>query len=590
MSTTRHDDFYITLSSDGSTSFQDNQPANFRIQLDKPVLLGSGNWKVGLSAIQYPQAINNIDNETFIRYWNGAELKTLYFPATYVKDISSFIAYLNMMVKQVKFKSTLTLLSERFQSTPSDEMRREIMQSTNIIIPTAAGHSAQFPSNDHSEERVINIKPKDSTLSTVNYTDYTTQRPMIHISDDETDQFLLKPFNLTTISDAPTLFPLPNIDSYTEGELRLINEELEVTNLSDNLKTLNTITSSRDIFKKLLSDESLPKEALLEPPQYEGLFSCSWNETSNNLHFAFQSPDVDIGFSPALMNILGFKAHNSVDLLEFEKRRFFHTYLKYIAGNGTFLQGKEFQIFRHMLLSEDEQLMEDTLSLKEKEPQQDENPYWLFIIRILTHLFKINPITVWNDFNAYLTNSDSTVIATNNSWPLHSPWRLYFNNDNFTKLVSVICGKSTDGNIFPTNHFNSDKLIFRQRGAVISYYMLQALCNEYPSNNMTSTILPSLSYANSTFFIYTDIIEPDYFNESKARLLGIIQTTKTHNDEKNLSFIRQTLNPVQYKPCAAGLNTLATIHVYILSLSGIIIPFQRGPVFIELHFIRERST
>jgi hypothetical protein len=265
--------------------------------------------------------------------------------------------------------------------------------------------------------------------------------------------------------------------------------------------------------------------------------------------------------------------------------------LKKLSGNSWFLRGKAFEKFRSCFLSS----YKKYYALYEPNNTEKSVLYWQFIVKIITQLFKIDPIQVWNDFNGYLTTKDPTRIAMNDEWPKNTPWDKYFDNKEFYEIIDRIEWSETrekrdpfSMRVFPRNKYDSDKLVFRKRGILLAYYMLKILCDEYPPDAILRTdIQPALTYLNSNFFIYTDIIEPNIINDQSGRIL--IQTNHNVVPNQYNNFIRQCFSPIQYKKCAAGIINLETIHIYIYSVLGEEMRFQRGPVFIELHFIRERS-
>ena len=268
--------------------------------------------------------------------------------------------------------------------------------------------------------------------------------------------------------------------------------------------------------------------------------------------------------------------------------------MKNISLNGSFLHGKAFKIFRDTFIKENDQILQR--SQNETPGDQMDKRYWNFMVQIITRLFKINPEQVWNDFNGYLNiNDDPEQIAQNDYWPaLKSPWKTYFGNKEFDVLINIVYGEKMDkerqnqtGRVFPTNNFDSDRMVFQKRGIIIAFYMLKTLCEEYTPTILRADIEPDVMYANSTLFIYSDLIETNYINDIRGRLL--LQTNHNVATNSQNAFVRQRFNPIQYKQCAAGMIDLDLFHINISSLLGKEIPFQRGPVFIELHFIRERS-
>jgi hypothetical protein len=81
-------------------------------------------------------------------------------------------------------------------------------------------------------------------------------------------------------------------------------------------------------------------------------------------------------------------------------------------------------------------------------------------------------------------------------------------------------------------------------------------------------------------YVYTDIIRSEAFNDDMTRILTTIQT---EGSVGQMSTYRP--NTVQYKNLDR--SDLSNIKVLIVSDSGKPVPFQRGPVVITLHFVRK---
>jgi hypothetical protein len=393
--------------------------------------------------------------------------------------------------------------------------------------------------------------------------------------NEDNMNLLLKFFQLNQFNQNGKLFSIPSdLLPYESEELADIEEEENIKDLSQQVK--NDLASAVEIYEYLLLTRAQPRLNLsdfLEPDSYTQLYECSsWD---SGYSFKFHAPDIDIGLSPILMTTLGFSRDFSKrSIKDFEKRRFFQAYLENVANNDSFLQGKGFKFFRDRFLIEFNNLT--------KLPESSSS-LWQFMVHIITRLFKIDAIQVWNDFNGYLNTKESNQIASNDTWPKNTPWSAYFDNKSFYALIEYIWKEDFDDTVvsrnktFSRNKFNSDSVVFRKRGILLAFYMLKTLCEEYPNadNILKTDIQPALLYSNSTFFIYTDIIEPNYVNEDRARLL--IQTINNSKKKSQDGFVRQTFNPIQYKQCAAGIINLSTIHVFIYSLLGKEVAFQRGP-------------
>ena len=567
----KQDEFFVTLSSDGSSSYQDNKPGNFQIQLDNAIQLNSGDWKVGLLAVQYPRMINNFGLDTYIKLWNGSNEDIHYFPNTHFSKADDLSAYL-----------TKTFKRKPFVFPQYDVNSTKNILSTNFV--------------------------KSFNLSTI-------------------DDTLFRHFNLTHLS------PEAKEDIFTNTKPLFDRRILPILSDEDKLELTRLDKIDRDILRAVTNNELEKLQpnpennvrkalhifySLFQPSltEIKDLNDFTVNETQSKIkatintegYFSIESntSEFDIGISPTLRYILGYSNKSNYTIENYDKRRFFHTYLRYVAKNNLFLTGTFFTVLCKILYSERVEL--ERLLKSSGNKAKLLASYKRVYRTILSELLNIECEHVWDDFTRYVDPENTTIDNSPNTlifgshWPQNSPWEKYFNNEKFYKHVAYMEQKT------PSDQYDYNKKTFTDieghhlryrfkiRGEIIASYMLYTLAEEMFQNTnqfpqgvemlAPADVTPIISYPNSCLYIYTDIIEPNYFNESRSRLLAIVESRV--NDSR-VDYIRQEINNVQYKPLIVGLKTLSIIHIYIYSLLGAPINLQTGPLFIQLHFIRERS-
>lgn len=124
---------------------------------------------------------------------------------------------------------------------------------------------------------------------------------------------------------------------------------------------------------------------------------------------------------------------------------------------------------------------------------------------------------------------------------------------------------------------------FEMQGTVIVYYMLKCLWEEQLLGNPLTTIVPpDLYYSTDTLLIYSDIVEAEVVNEANMAILRQLKLPQ-HDENRN---VQTDFNPVQYKKCIRT-ETLSNLRIYISSITGDLVNFLRGPIFVVLHFVQE---
>jgi hypothetical protein len=115
--------------------------------------------------------------------------------------------------------------------------------------------------------------------------------------------------------------------------------------------------------------------------------------------------------------------------------------------------------------------------------------------------------------------------------------------------------------------------------------MIKTLCFESPlKKENKANRAPYIHNMNDSFLIYSNLVEPYYFNESKSPLLGIITTPLSQNS--TVKSVKYEFSNIQYLPCAQQTGIISTVRIYISSPDGKIIPFQRGPIIVQLKLKR----
>jgi hypothetical protein len=494
------DSFYVTLSSDASREiYTENNPSNFRVQLSQPLNLDNGLWKVGLSTIQFPCAINNVGpkSDTNMVLWNGHRRYEVQFPNWKCDTIKQFVEYLNELVE-------------------------------NSAVTRTFKSNWRYMVEEVEKNRVSKLNPDN--LSILN----EFEKPLMKDFDtpelqDVYDIMGLKidavPSKITTPRAAPT--SIYKTTKARMGQLRI--------------KTLIDFNSGK------------------EPDVYSIKFSY---DKLGRFQVLCNSPDFDIGMSESLLVMTGIVDKPEFSMERYNRRRRFHSYLLYASNDVYLLRGlprtKLRTFFTHP-------------------PSQKNMDY-------LTFGLHLSPDQVWADCTEDLTVERVT------SWPYGSKWEKYFDCQEFYELVQQIetlhsqtqplykqIGHRSKGQTF---HSAADT---RFKGSVVAYFMMKTLVEEQlMGRTLYADIPPHMNYPNDTFLIYSDIVKPELFNNLHAPLLGMLIVDGAHGEIQ-----RHEVSNIHYKYLTS--NQISSIKIMITSILGRPIPFQRGPVFIQLHLIRARQ-
>jgi len=159
--------FYITLPSN-STTFSDNKPGSFRVQLPNPINFADDSWEVALTELIYPKSYCNIEAKrtlglfmtdktrndwlslTFMGVpgYDGAHKFSL--PTGYYGSIDELVAVIN---KRIQFGYL-----SRFNYFNYTDYVTEYSQRENSNVATVDKHRVTFV-YDKAEQRVVMYIP-----------------------------------------------------------------------------------------------------------------------------------------------------------------------------------------------------------------------------------------------------------------------------------------------------------------------------------------------------------------------------------------------------------------------------------------------
>jgi hypothetical protein len=618
------DNFYITLSSDGSSVFtRNNKPSDFKIHLLENLNLHQGQWKVGISSFQCNSAIDNLSTEE-ISIWDGDKLSNITFAPTCCKSMKHLIQMINQRLKPLDVFPR-DILREHQKAHPKDtrslnslavprldlkgELYKELMTQFELTKPPPhRDGEAGYPltqNNTHFE--LIASHPEFAP----DRENKKRKRRALETDRDQAfiDEEALQEEDLLDLSQ----YDFETLIKPSSRELRETTPEDSATDNVIHESAMKAATPSRDLTERIKDAEQTERTTTLEKAFKVKLdtlqhaneaFStiaelnlpavlpyptiAQVPETSYELNFAAdpydnvsvncRKPDFDIGFSNSLLNILGFGNEFQMQQYSFKKRMFFRAYLQHYAKNMFYLKGAYFEILHRAHMIADKSHLN----------------YWHFMNNVIGKLLQINGSRVWLDFN--FEKSAEEQLTNGKLWPINTKFNDFFGAEfrDFVKEIETLLNDNvfTDPIIpfIPAPPLPYRALImeekFRYRGVIIAYFMLKTLWEEQPlGKNITTVVPPDLHYATDTLLIYSDIVEENLVNETSMALLRQFKLPQTFENEENRN-VQASFNPIQYKNCIKTSN-LSTIRIYISSIVGTPIQFLRGPIFIVLHFIQE---
>lgn len=563
---------------------------------------------------------NGVDSEKIIKFprWCCTRTKTL---LEYINKNLTAIKSTHKKRLSIAAQRKKTLYENPlYNSKPDEKLFKQMLEQLNVQSMPA--HSDNEHGFSLSRKNIFNNKEKDNDfyqehkITIKEFQEYMelsekkrTKRDIHPDTDNETDEdnkrikrennqdtFTLRRINTTEIPTRPDLSKLNFIDLTSESQT-ITTPEIEDNNIQTSTRT--TTSESRDIQtiiekrrKEIEEEEEIREPVLIKNGNYDEAYRTytkmklvypklisitKGNETENETYpnkfeidnldlvtIDCQSPDIDIGISDNLLNMLGFDTNSSIKSQLYKRRMFFRSYLTHYAKNPAFLQGKLLTI-----LAKNDKIM------------KDDKDYFKYINHTLTDLLDINVNEAWYDFNS---ENPYGMFDNGEAWPNNTKWETYF--ENFKIFRNRL--ESIDGEKFFTQNPYKETIrgAFSKRGTALFYFMLKTLLDETNNDNkLKATTPPNMSYENDVFYVYTDIINPHTINETTMPLLAITQADLSANGE-NRNIKKEILN-VQYRNCISH-PQINNIRIYTATLMGNKCKFMRGPVIVELHFQRTR--
>jgi len=505
----------ITITNDGSATFQTtNIFSDFQVRLNPPIQLWKGKWCIGLQAIQYPQAIDNLNPECNLLYWDGKTERRIVFPTTFCDNIPSVISFIQEELKRTEILNLFKALNQK----------KEFLRF----------------------RRSTSLSPSPPKIQTIQR---SRQIPPITIEnlklDSENDYKLRK-----------VLSPIYKV--VTDSMMNNLIETSDETNIPKNaIETLESFLIRQKINK-------VPKINLEEIENEKESYPIECKlDSLNRCTIKCESEDFDIGFSDDLITVTGF-TKPKFQLNAYKRRRIFQTYLMQHSRNIFFLIGKGLAVVK--------KIHEIYFTIEDKDHYLDKMNRLKYINHLIVHVLEINhPENIFYDI---MNQNDLS--------------RRVFEPSNFNQKWV---------NLFPMNEllflvqkFTRDDETFNeltsiQKGSILAYYMIKTLCFESPlKKENKANRAPYIHNMNDSFLIYSNLVEPYYFNESKSPLLGIITTPLSQNS--TVKSVKYEFSNIQYLPCAQQTGIISTVRIYISSPDGKIIPFQRGPIIVQLKLKR----
>jgi hypothetical protein len=112
-------------------------------------------------------------------------------------------------------------------------------------------------------------------------------------------------------------------------------------------------------------------------------------------------------------------------------------------------------------------------------------------------------------------------------------------------------------------------------------FMFKTIIDGHLTDKPLYAVMPGQINPHDFMQIYLNIVWPEPFNGLMTSLLALIKTEGRPGETA-----RYEATKIQYKSLAV--REINNLKLLILSPLGLPVPFQRGPVLIQLHFIRER--
>lgn len=584
------DDFYLTLSSDGSETFSSNSHSDFKIKLRDPLQLEHGYWKVGITTIHYPRHIQNLDSSCFVKVWTGDAEHTIKFPNWSCYSANDIVLYLQVELGQIRFRSINWKRNDDHENKRTkrqtlrpefarmyEEEKRELEEGEEISEITNKAPGEVSAEDRKNYRKRINKPDLDTEHEPATYLDaasvnrqfsfdkakYMLQHfkgPEVNSQDSTLEKLAQNTSAIPFLtSKKPTVFGthVPEYPLFEDLNRMMRNS----TSIKEELNAFNHLITeiiNNEGLESVAAKRSkvvLPEIKLKEKKKYRPTIFFDYLK---RLRIDSDgSPDFDICFSDSLQTRLGF-TNNMFSVHNYERRRFFQHFLLLQSAKVLFLQGKGFQ----KLLQCDEWLRAQIDS-------SNDSPYSHYVTNLICNILRMKPLQIYHDLTACFESEKAKTL-----WNVSQNLNSFFVWEDVANLQKVLRGTANDAH--PISEF--------EKGTVLAYYMLKTLFSEHllSTNELSfADIPPRINNPFNPMFVYSDIVQPISFNETKMPLLTII-----HNDALNTAceMIAQQISNPNYIPCNTGI--IPAIRVYIASTDGTLVPFMTGPVIVQLHFKR----
>jgi hypothetical protein len=171
------------------------------------------------------------------------------------------------------------------------------------------------------------------------------------------------------------------------------------------------------------------------------------------------------------------------------------------------------------------------------------------------------------------------------TWPKDDPvWAPYLDTAEFYQYIKDIQSCNTlKRDIMDNSLFGDEYTTPEFCGLVTAMFMLKTIYTEPLLGRPLFAQMPGQINPHEFMQIYLDIVRPEPFNGLMTSLLALVKTEGRPGETARYEATR-----IQYKSLA--IKDISGLKVLILSPSGLPIPFQRGPVLIQLHFIRTQGS
>jgi len=593
------DSFTIDLSSDGSTltNFaKENSHSDFRICFPRPLRLDSGKWSVALTKVQYPRYLLNVDQCSFT-VWNGVYETVITLPSWHCSEVATLVTVINDKMKELTFESihnrrmkTQASVERKIRNVPSQTIKKDDPEVNNSI-PKIDAESSLLSKDDESplprksDENLVPGKENPSLIKFPKF-EFTPRRFLLRqIAQRMINQFTESKnpsFPWEAFSNTDTIFPPLTFTYNTVTPIGdPVYDDLSIKfkkEISSRIIENETMNSAVELFNIIIGEFIMSADPDMVEPQNYAPPVLQIDAISGRIFIQSNSPDFDICFSDNLRTKLGF-TDDRFSVESYSRRRFFHSYLLYQSKNVTFLSGQGYLNLKNG----------EAVILDNEEDAVESGSYFTYINKVVNSLLKIPSEQVWIDFSFNdpkdPTDPNYKFILdrrSSNRWPERSRWGKYFPSRTFHKLSNLYEGVKIDEKIPRNTNYQSYKQLFREKGSAITYFMIKTLCDELPlKQQVFADSPPQLNFPYETFMVYTDIIQPQIFNETEFTLLEIFQADL---ESKTSVVIGWEPRNITYKPCLKGI--VPHIRITVASTGGLRVPFMFGPVIVQLHFIQ----